>query len=207
MSSTEMQIPEGFMKNAAGHLVPVAQVREHDKLRDQVAGSLAARAIALNAQLADFKKQALADIADLVSICAERYDVVLGGKKGNVSICTYNGQYKIERAYAERITFTEEIMAAKELIDQCIRTWSEGANSHLQVLVDRAFKAGRNGDLKTSDVLGLLRAEIDDPAWHEAMEALKDSIMVTGTAVYIRVYVREGDTDRYVPIPLNLAVV
>lgn len=205
MSSTEMQIPDGFMKNALGHLVPVAQVREHDLLRDQVAGSLAVRGKALSEALAEFKKAALADIADLVSVSAERYQVTLGGKKGNVSITTFDGQYKIERAYAERITFTEEIMAAKELIDQCIRAWSEGANSHLQVLVDRAFRANRQGELKTSDVLSLLRAEIDDPAWQAAMQALRDSIMVTGTAVYIRVYEREGDTDRYKPIPLNIA--
>jgi hypothetical protein len=207
MSSTEMPIPEGFMKNAAGHLVPVDKVREHDLLRDQVAGELAATAISINAQLAAFKKKALADIADLVSVSADRYDVKLGGKKGNVSITTFNGKYKIERAYADLITFTEEILAAKALIDQCISEWTDGANSNLRVVVENTFRANRKGEIKTSDVLKLLRYEIDDPAWLSAMDALRDSIMVTGTAVYIRVYVREGDTDRYVPIPLNLAVV
>jgi len=200
-------IPAGFVMNAAGHLVPEHQVREHDKLRDQVAAELAGLAIGLSQGLAAFKAKALADIEDLVVISNERYGVKVGGKKGNVSFITYDGKFKVERAMADRIIFTEEILAAKELIDQCIRKWSEGADQHLRVLVDRAFRANRQGQIKTGDVLSLLRVEIDDPDWKVAMEALKDSIQVNGTAVYIRVYQRVGATDRYEPINLNIAVV
>ncbi|MGU0823086.1 DUF3164 family protein [Pseudomonas aeruginosa] len=203
----QIDIPAGFVKNAAGHLVPEHQVREHDKLRDQVAGDLAKQAVAISESLAAFKAKALGDIADLIAISAEKYQVKLGGRKGNVSIVTYDGRYKIERAMAERITFTEEILAAKELIDQCIRKWSEGADQHLRILVDRAFRANRQGQIKTGDVLSLLRVEIEDPDWQRAMEALKDSIQVNGTAVYIRVYQRVGNTDRYEPISLDIAKV
>lgn len=200
-------IPAGFVKNAVGHLVPEHQVREHDKLRDGVARDLSSIALDINKALAAFKTKALADIEDLIAISSARYGVTIGGKKGNASITTYDGQFKIERAMAERITFTEEILAAKELIDQCIRKWSEGANSHLRVLVDRAFRANRQGQIKTGDVLSLLRVEIDDPDWKRAMEALKDSIQVNGTAVYIRVYQRIGQTEQYQPINLNIAAV
>lgn len=200
-------IPAGFVKNAVGHLVPEHQVREHDKLRDGVARDLSTIALDINKALAAFKAKALADIDDLIAISSARYGVTIGGKKGNASITTYDGQFKIERAMAERITFTEEILAAKELIDQCIRKWSEGANSHLRVLVDRAFRANRQGQIKTGDVLSLLRVEIDDPDWKRAMEALKDSIQVNGTAVYIRVYQRIGQTEQYQPINLNIAAV
>lgn len=203
----QIDIPAGFVKNAAGHLVPEHQVREHDKLRDQVAGDLAKQAVAISESLTAFKAKALGDIADLIAISAEKYQVKVGGKKGNVSITTYDGRFKIERAMAERITFTEEILAAKELIDQCIRKWSEGADQHLRILVDRAFRANRQGQIKTGDVLSLLRVEIDAPDWQRAMEALKDSIQVNGTAVYIRVYQRVGNTDRYDPINLNIAAV
>ncbi|UVK85199.1 DUF3164 family protein [Pseudomonas sichuanensis] len=203
--SQTVAIPAGFVMNAAGHLVPEHQVRDHDKLRDGVARDLGNAAEQISALLANFKKQALADIADLIAVSSERYGVQLGGQKGNVSITTYDGQYKIERAYADRIVFTEEILAARELINQCISTWSEGANDHLRVLVDRAFRANRQGQLMVKDVLSLLRVEINDPAWKTAMQALKDSIQVNGTAVYIRVYKRQGNTDQYVPINLTLA--
>ena len=82
-----------------------------------------------------------------------------------------------------------------------------GDDQHLRILVDRAFRANRQGQIKTGDVLSLLRVEIEDPDWQRAMEALKDSIQVNGTAVYIRVYQRVGNTDRYEPISLDIAKV
>lgn len=203
--ATSINIPAGFVMNAAGHLVPENQVREHDKLRDSVARDLGNAAEQLSTALANFKKQALADIADLITVSSERYGVTLGGQKGNVSITTYDGQYKIERAFADRIVFTEEILAARELINKCISAWSEGANNHLRVLVDRAFRANKQGQLMVKDVLSLLRIEINDPVWKTAMQALKDSIQVNGTAVYVRVYKRHGNTDQYLPINLTLA--
>jgi signal transduction protein with GAF and PtsI domain len=195
------------MRNAAGHLVPEDQVREHDKLRDQVARELAQEAEALHERLKAFKAKALAEIADLVAIAAERYEVHLGGKKGNVTVTTYDGQYKVQRSYAERVTFTEELEAAKKLINDCILRWSEGANPHIRALVDRAFRTDSKGQIKTTAVLELLRLEIDDEGWQRAMEALKDSIQSAGTAVYVRVYKRIGDSDQYRPLALDLAAV
>ena len=37
------------------------------------------------------------------------------------------------------------------------------------------------------------------------MEAIRDSIQSTGTAVYVRVYERVEGTDQYRPISLDLA--
>lgn len=200
-------IPEGYMKNALGHLVPRANVREQDLMRDEVARSLAGEASALNKALAAFKKKALGDIADLVKIAGERYDVVLGGKKGNVCINTYDGKYKVQRSVADRIQFTEEIEAAKGLINQCIARWSEGANDNIRAIVNRAFSKDTKGQLKTAAVLDLMRLEIDDGEWKRAMEAIRDSIQTTGTAIYVRVYERIGDSDQYKAIPLDLAAV
>ena len=202
---TTPSIPDGYMRNASGHLVPIAQVREQDKLRDQVARDLSTRALALAGALKEFKQAALADIADLVTISGERYGVELGGKKGNVTVTTYDGRFRIQRAHADLISFTEELEAAKALINSCIDRWSEGANPHIRVLVDRAFRTDTKGQIKTAAVLELLRLEIEDDEWQRAMEAIKDSIQSTGTAVYIRVYQRVGDTDRYDPIVLDLA--
>lgn len=207
MNITQDTVPAGYMRNAAGHLVPEDQVREHDKLRDQVARELAQEAEALHERLKAFKAKALAEIADLVAIAAERYEVHLGGKKGNVTVTTYDGQYKVQRSYAERVTFTEELEAAKELINDCILRWSEGANPHIRALVDRAFRTDSKGQIKTTAVLELLRLEIDDEGWQRAMEALKDSIQSAGTAVYVRVYKRIGDSDQYRPLALDLAAV
>lgn len=199
--------PDGYMKNALGHLVPRANVREQDLMRDEVARNLATQASALNQALSDFKKKALGDMADLIKIAGERYEVTLGGKKGNVSISSYDGKYKVQRSVADRIQFTEEIEAAKALINQCIARWSEGANDNIRAIVDRAFSKDTKGQIKTSAVLDLMRLEIDDAEWKRAMEAIRDSIQTTGTAIYVRVYERIGDSDQYKAIPLDLAAV
>ncbi|MAZ33412.1 MAG: sulfate transporter [Thalassospira sp.] len=207
MNEQTSTIPEGYVRNASGHLVPEAQVRDQDKLRDQVARDLATEALELSGKLAAFRKKALSDIADLVSIAAAKYDVQLGGTKGNVTVSTYDGRFKVTRTYAERVTFTEELEAAKELINDCIMRWSEGANVNIRALVDRAFRTDSKGQIKTTAVLELLRLEIDDAGWQRAMAALKDSIQSAGTSVYIRVYQRIGNSDQYQAVPLDLAAV
>lgn len=198
-------IPAGFWLNGSGHLVPEDQISEQDKLRDQVARDLVTQATMLTAALRAFKEKALADIDDLVRISAERYGASLGGRKGNVTVSTFDGRYRVSRAVSERIAFTEEIEAAKELINGCILRWSEGGNANIRVLVDRAFRTDTRGQLKTAAILDLLRVEIEDSEWQAAMEALRDSIQVTGTAVYVRVHERIGTGDQYRQVPLDIA--
>lgn len=202
-----MTTPEGYMKNAAGHLVPIDQVREQDRLRDETVRNLAQQAIALNKQLQAFKTASLGDIEDLIQIAAQRYDTRVGGRKGNVDLTSFDGRYKIQRRMADQIAFTEELEAAKELISECIDRWSEGSNANIRTLVERAFRTNTQGQLKTAAVLDLLRLEINDAPWQRAMQALKDSIQTVGTSVYVRVYERRGDTDQYEAIPLDLAAV
>lgn len=207
MNTAITEVPAGYMLNAAGHLVPEDQVRDQDKLRNDVTLDLVFRAERINAELRAFKKRALDDIDDLVQISADRYGVKMGGRKGNVSLISYDGKYKVVRSFAERLTFTEELEAAKELINRCITRWSEGANDNIRALVDRAFRTNAKGQLRTTAILDLLRLDIEDEEWLRAMEALKDSIMVADTAVYVRFYERVGDTDQYKAIPLDLAAV
>ena len=200
-------IPEGYMMNAAGHLVPANQVREQDLLRDALVSELAPEAIRLHEALTDFKKKALADIDDLVAIAGERYGVQLGGKKGNISLTTYDGRFKVQRTFREVVGFTEEIEAAKELIEHCLNRWTEDANQNVRAIVGQAFRTNTKGEIKTGKVLELMRLDIQDDEWQRAMEALKDALQNVGTAVYVRVYERIGQSEHYKPIPLDLAAV
>lgn len=198
-------IPAGYMQNAVGHLVPTESVRESDILRDDLVRELAGRALTLSRDLSAFKISAMADISALISLSAERYGITIGGKQGNVQLHTYDGKYRIDRVMAKNIAFTQELEAAKAAVEQCIIKWSEGARNELKAIVMRAFKPNTRGELTTSAVLGLLRLEIDDADWQNAMRALRDSILVNGSTTYIRVYERVGMTDQYRHIPLDLS--
>ena len=204
MTSTTA-IPEGYLEDAQGRLVHESQVREQDKLRDSVVRELVAEALKINHGLKQFKARALNDIADVIQIAADKWEVDLGGKKGNISLLSFDGKYKVQRTYAERITFTEELEAAKELFGRCLDRWTADANTNIRALVDRAFRANKNGQIRTAELLGLLRLEIEDSEWEMACEALKQSISVNGSTVYIRIYERIGDSEHYRHIPLDLA--
>lgn len=202
---TAITVPEGFKMNASGHLVPESAIREQDMLRDQVVSDLVPMALELNKALMAFKQKALADIDDLVQIAGERYGAKIGGKKGNVSLTTFDGRYKIQRAFREVLAFTEEIEAAKALIDNCLARWTEGASDNIRAVVSGAFRTNTKGEIKTGKILDLMRLDIQDEEWLRAMDALKDALQTTGTAVYVRIYERIGNTDQYKPISLDLA--
>tara|TARA_B100000287_G_scaffold433797_1_gene496424 strand:- start:2007 stop:2612 length:606 start_codon:yes stop_codon:yes gene_type:complete len=198
-------IPEGFMKNSQGHLVPESQVRDQDKLRDMTVIALTTEAIEISKRLEALKKKALADMQDVIQIAADRWEVDMAGKKGGITMTSYDGEYRIQRTYADRIRFTEEVKAAQELFAICLDRWTETADTKVQALVDRAFRTNRSGQMKTGELLGLMRLDINDPDWLKAVEALKESIDVMGSTVYIRFYKRIQDTDKYQLIPLDLA--
>lgn len=198
-------IPMGYRQNASGHLVPESAIREQDLLRDQVVQSLVPKALELHSALQAFKRLALQDIDDLIQIAGERYGAKLGGKKGNVSLTTYDGRYKIQRAFREVLAFTEEIEAAKALIDSCLSRWSEGANDNIRAVVSQAFRTNTKGEIKTGKILDLMRLNIEDDEWNRAMDALRDALKSIGTAVYVRIYERIDNTDQYRPVPLDLA--
>lgn len=101
-------------------MIPVDKIKPIDKARDELVKEQVCLAQDLNNQLSTFKQLAFADIAACVQLSAEQYDAAVGGKKGNVTLYTFDDQYKIQRAINETISFDERLQAAKALIDECL---------------------------------------------------------------------------------------
>ena len=57
------------------------------------------------------------------------------GMKGGFSIASFDGSAEVRISVADRITFGPELQAAKSLIDECIESWSEGADPNIRVLL------------------------------------------------------------------------
>lgn len=198
-------IPEGYMRDPRGNLVPEANIKPIDRMRHDMVMELAKLAERQSADLKSFKKHVFQTIQSFLDLSAEQYGVRLGGAKGNVTLMSFDGRYKVQRAVAEHIVFDERLAIAKELIDQCITKWSEGVNDHIRTLVEHAFRTNRQGHVSTGAILGLRRLNIDDPDWLKAMDAIADSVTSNQTSTYVRFYERIGDTDQYRPIPLDIA--
>lgn len=198
------QAPEGYRLNAQGHLVPEGQIKAIDLLRDDVVKSVVKAARIEQQRLAAFKAEAMNHIADFVDLSAEEYGVNYGGTKGNVTLVSFDGRYKLQRAMGEHRIFDERIQAAKTKIDACIQRWSEGSSDQIKALVDHAFRVNKQGHIDVNQVLSLRQLDIDDAEWLDAMEAIADSIQITGTSSYLRLYERQ-ESGVYTQIPLDIS--
>lgn len=198
-------IPPGYWEAANGTLTPVSKIKEIDKDRTKTVQELCEQAEAQSAALLGFKTSAMHAITEFVDRSLAAYDVQHGGKKGNITLVTFDGRYKIVRQMQETIAFDERLQAAKALIDECIQGWSKGSNANIKVLVNDAFQVNQAGKISTGRVLGLRRLEITDEKWLQAMRAIGDSMQVSSTKPYIRFYKREDATGEYLPITLDVA--
>lgn len=200
-------VPNGYWKDAQGNLVPEAKVKEEHKLEDELVREQIKSAKELNVALAKFKESSLNDAAAFRALIADRYDAKRGGRKGNMTLRTFDGEYELQVAVSETLTFGPELQAAKDLIDECVERWSEGANDNIRALVNHAFQVSKEGRIDTGRVLGLRKLDIDDPEWHRAMTAIADAIRVTSSKTYIRFYEINPETGIRSSIPLDLAAV
>ena len=205
MNATETTPQTQYMTDAQGNQIRIENIKPIDLERDTLVKSLVAKGRSVSHNLAEFKAGAFADIAAFIELSAEQYGAKVGGKKGNITMYSFDGQYKVTRAINEHITFDERLQAAKGLIDECLHDWTQDANPNIQVIINKAFEVDKEGNINTGRVLSLRRLEINDDRWAKAMLAIGESIQTIGSKAYVRLYERVGDSDEYASIPLDIA--
>ena len=139
-----------YRQDAKGNLVPLANIKEIDQLRDELVMEIAGKAHKVQQQMTAFKADSMADIAAFVQLSADRYDVAVGGKKGNVTLHSFDGQYRVNLSMQDTLVFDEGLLAAKALIDECINEWTEGSRSELKTLINAAFQVDKEGNISTA---------------------------------------------------------
>lgn len=203
----QIQVPEGFRLDAQGRHVPESMIKPLDLMRDELVMAIVGKTQELNLALVDFKAKVFGEVDALVAVAADEYGAKLGGAKGNVTLFSYDGRFKVVRAKADNIRFDERLQGAKALIDECLQEWVKGSRPEIITLINDAFKVDQAGNIRTGSVLALRRLEITDERWIRAMQAISDAVTVVTTSSYVRVYERVGDTDQYQPISLDIAKV
>lgn len=202
--TNQTQIPEGYVMNVKGHLVPQSSVKEIDKLRDDVVKKMVEKSKELNQVMRDTKEVMFSEFENFVAVSAQEYDTKIGGEKGNTSLFSYDGQYKVQLAVNDNIVFDERLQVAKSLIDECLNEWTADSNDNIKALIGNAFQVDKEGKINTRRVLGLRSLKISDPKWLKAMEAISESIQVISSKEYIRVYERD-EHGKYQQIPLDFS--
>ena len=205
--NAQVNIPEGYWLDPKGNLVPDANVKAIDKLRDETVRRIWALAEALHQEMKTFKSMSFDDVAAFVQISADQYGAKIGGNKGNVQLLSFDGSLKIQRNIAEHIVFDERLQAAKQLIDECLKEWTSDGRDEIKAIINQAFNVDKKGEISTTKILGLKRIEIDHPTWLKAMQAISDSINIAGSKSYLRFYKRNDETGEYIPMSLDLATI
>ncbi|MCV2359655.1 DUF3164 family protein [Paucibacter sp. TC2R-5] len=198
-------MPKGYWQDANGALIPLAKIKDIDKARHRAVTLMVDQALKMSTTLAQFKAAALAEIEAFVQLSAAEYDTKLGGKKGNITLVSFDGRFKVLRAMQETIVFDERLQVAKSLIDECVHLWAKGASKNIQALINHAFQVDKEGKVSTARVLSLRQLDIQDDKWSQAMEAIADSMKTASSKAYLRFYQRVEATGEYVAIPLDVS--
>jgi hypothetical protein len=199
-----MSQTESTMKNALGQDVPMRLVKDVDRTRDALVIDLVERFEEAGRNLAALKKHATGELEAFLQLSAERFGTDLGGKKGNVTLYSYNGRYKVVRSVQDLVVFDEGLASAKELVDRCLTEWGSESRPELRMIIEKAFRPNSSGRVSTSAILGLRTLAINDERWITAMHAISESLKVMSSKAYIRVY-RKDKLDNWQPVNVDFA--
>lgn len=188
-----------------GGKIPVAVAKPQHVLEDDLVRQEIGYAMALSDQLSRFLGHFVENLTAYEQLVAERYGARVGGKKGNKTLMTYDGLYKVQVQVADNVVFGPELQIAKTLVDECLTDWSAGAGDELKAVIQRAFNTDKEGQINRAALYSLLRLEIADTRWQNAMQAIRDAMRVVGSKSYVRFYHRPAADAAWQAITIDLA--
>lgn len=197
-------MPQEFLINHKGQQVPLKGIRPADIIRHEFVQKAIELAKAQSYQLAEFKKQQMNEFDAFMGLLAQEYAVEMGGKKGNVTLRSFDHKQKVTLQVQESIELGPELLVAKELIDECLNEWSEGANENLKLIIEQTFATDKKGKVSVQKVLGLRRLKITDDSgkWQRAMDIIADAIQVIDSTRFIRFYETIGELERAISLDI-----
>lgn len=199
--------PKGYRRNHKGDLVRDNNVSEIDRDMDKVVRRIFGFGTDLSAQMWRFRAHTMDDIAEFCERVVSKYKGKFKGRKGNLSLTSFDGRLRVQVSVAEQVMVGPEVEAAQTIVEECIEEWSARGNLKLRALVNQAFKPDAAGRLSVSQLLKLRRVQIDDPKWRQVQDAISDSLRPVGKSEYVRLYHRITPEQPWEQVPLHLATV
>jgi hypothetical protein len=193
------------LADAKGALVPVNLIKPQHLLEDELVRKIAGFFVALSEQVARFKEHTFDDLGQFEALLAQEYGATLGGAKGNKTLSTHDGLFKISVQVADNIVFGPELQIAKTLVDECLNEWSQGSRDEIRAIVQRAFNTDKAGQINRSEIFMLLRLDIADARWKSAMQAIRDAMRIEGSKTYVRCHRRPTQNSGWQAVTIDLA--
>lgn len=196
-----------YMRDAKGSLVPLELVKPADKLEDETVRKVIGHAFDLSDRITRFRGHTMTDLGEFDALLAQEYKVKKGGKKGNRTYQTFDGLQKVVVQVQDTVDFGPQLQLAKNLLDECMNEWAADARPEIQAIITRAFNTDKEGKVNRSEIFMLLRLDINDARWLEAMRAIREAMRVSCSKEYVRFYTRNNAEDPWQAISINIAAV
>lgn len=203
----EIKIFEGkpYMVDAKGQLIPVEAVKAVDKLEDEMVRKIMGFASSLSDQISRFRGHTMTDLGEFDALLQQEYNVTKGGPKGNRTYQTFDGLKKISVQVADFVDFGPQLQVAKRLLDECLTEWAADSRPEIRAVITRAFNTDKEGQVNRSEIFMLLRLDIDDPRWQDAMRAIREAMRITGSKEYVRFYERANREAGWKAVTIDMA--
>lgn len=198
-----------YMADAKGALVPVELIKPAVLLEDELVRKIMGFAIALSEQVGRFKGHTMTDLGEFDALLEQEYKVTKRGNrgKGNRSYKTHDGLMEVEVRVQDRVEFGPGLQVAKQIVDECLNEWAADARAEIRAIITDAFNTDQEGKINRSAIFSLLRLDIEDARWQEAMRAIRDAMRVAGSKnqIYFRRSVGVGQPLLAITIDLAAA--
>ena len=193
-----------FRADSRGAWMPESSIRPQDILKDDLVESAAGKIVDMREKMKVLNEEIKSEIKAYIDLIGEKYGVKLKGTKGNITLTSYDGKTRIVIGISESIYLDENVIAAKELIDEYLEDEIKDASLDIKQLVTSAFRV-KQGSLDVRSILKLRALRIDDSRWKKAMDIIADSIVIRNSKSCLRLYKQNPDgVMEYVPLDFSV---
>lgn len=105
--------PKGYWKKADGTLVPEKAVKPVDRERTRLVEDVAAKALAMQKAMTEYKLAAMGAVDAFVARAAAEHGVKAGGVKGNLTLPTFDGSKRVLVQIRTTLTLTSGCRSPK----------------------------------------------------------------------------------------------
>lgn len=196
---------ETYYRNPIGGWIPESQIKDTDKLRDQMVMGIAEKLLDLRQEMIKVKADVIEDIDAFMQTMGEVYNVKLGGNKGNLQFTSYDGNVQIKYYNVDYLTFNEGIHVAKALIDEYLADVTKDSSPAIKQIVNAAFNM-KQGRMDVKAILKLSEINEDDPRWLKAMQIIDQSKQWNTGKRSLRLYIRNRKTNELELCPLDFSI-
>ncbi|XWN36075.1 MAG: DUF3164 family protein [Balneola sp.] len=180
--------------------IPSNRVTKEEKNKEKVVDKCHKLASIATEKLAEARNE----IYDLVEEFLEEsaHYAKLKKWKGNASITNFEGTLRVKKDIKNNVQPDDNIHICKQIVDECLSSWSKGAKKELQEVIKSYFHTDSKGEYRLENLIRLKKTKVDDPRWNEAMSYLDKSLNVVSSKAYYSVEFKNklGEWER---IPLN----